>query len=86
MSKSILVIDTPVCCRECPLCREDHQTYRDYCSITADYIWTMDKPDWCQLIPLPEKYEIDESKYNDRPRPEILGGTIWSILILHSSF
>ena len=54
MNKSILVIDTPECCRECPLCAEEHMTYRDYCRITNDVIWTMDKPKWCPLKPLPE--------------------------------
>lgn len=55
MSKSILIIDTPDCCRECPLCGEEHMTYRDYCRITNDIIWTLDKPDWCPLKPIPSK-------------------------------
>ena len=59
MSKSILVIDTPDSCRECTLCAEEHMTYRDYCRITDDVIWTLDKPEWCPLKPLPEKYNMD---------------------------
>ena len=59
MNKSILVIDTPEYCRECPLCAEDRQTYRDYCRITDDVIWSLDKPDWCPLKPLPEKETND---------------------------
>ena len=55
MSKVIIVIDTPDGCRECPLCSEDHMTYRDYCRITDQYIWTLDKPDWCPLKPVPER-------------------------------
>ena len=67
MNKSILVIDTPEYCRECPLCAEDHQTYRDYCRITDDVIWTLDKPDWCPLKPLPKKIDFNgafEAGYN----------------------
>lgn len=55
MTKAILVIDMPDCCRECPLCGEDRQTYRDYCRITADYIWTLDKPEWCPLKTMPQE-------------------------------
>lgn len=55
MSKSILVIDTPEGCGDCPLCGESFMTYREYCRITATYIWTADKPTWCPLKPLPEK-------------------------------
>ena len=59
MDKSILVIETPDSCRECPLCVEDHMTYRDYCRIANDWIWTMDKPDWCPLKPVPKLIEIN---------------------------
>ena len=55
MNKAILVIDMPACCRECPLCGEDHMTYRDYCRVTNNHIWTLDKPDWCPLKPAPKK-------------------------------
>lgn len=58
MSKSILVIDAPDCCRECPLCAEDRQTYRDYCRITDNVIWTLDKPDWCPLKPIPKEQTV----------------------------
>lgn len=50
MNKAILVIDMPDGCRECPLCGEDYITHRDYCRITDQYIWTLDKPDWCPLF------------------------------------
>lgn len=62
MGKAIIVIDTPDCCRECPLCGEDHMTYRDYCRITDQYIWTLDKPEWCPLKPVPSKYDMEYSK------------------------
>lgn len=58
MNKAILVIDMPACCRECPLCGEDHMTYRDYCRITDEHIWTLDKPDWCPLKLAPQEQEI----------------------------
>ena len=58
MNKAILVIDMPDGCRECPLCGEEHMTYRDYCCITDQYTWTLDKPDWCPLKPIPKKIEV----------------------------
>lgn len=58
MDKAIIVINTPDGCRECPLCGEDHMTYRDYCRITDQYIWALDKPDWCPLKPAPKKMEV----------------------------
>ena len=62
MNKSILVINTPDDCRECPLCGEDYMTYRNYCRITNNYIRTMDKPDWCPLKLVPEKYDIEAER------------------------
>ena len=55
MNTAILVIDMPEDCRNCPLCGEDHITYRDYCHATNDYIFTMEKPDWCPLKELPNE-------------------------------
>ena len=65
MSKLILVIDTPDSCRECPLCAEEHMTYRDYCRITDDVIWTLDKPEWCPLLELPEKLSPTGNPYDE---------------------
>ena len=62
MNKAILVIDMPDGCRECHLCGEEYMTYRDYCRITDSYIWTIDRPDWCPLKPLPEKYDIEAER------------------------
>lgn len=82
MSKSILVIDTPEYCTECPLCIEDHQ-YRDRCLPLYELIFTSGKPDWCPLKPAPQEQDVwhdDERSdwergYNNCVR-EILGG--WS--------
>ena len=63
MDKSILVIDTPEGCRNCPLCGEDHIIYRDYCRITNDYIFTTEKPKWCPLRKVPERMEGNDSVY-----------------------
>ena len=55
MSKSLLVIDTPETCSECPLF--EIELYRG-CRLGGDH-WE-DKPKWCPLRPLPEK-TIDAS-------------------------
>lgn len=59
MSKSILVIDTPESCIECPLksqlydiqyiCSGNHRRM----TIPA----SRNKPDWCPLQEIPQKYE-----------------------------
>ena len=67
MNKSILVIDTPNYCSECPLCYEERDTYRDCCSFNGYPILTSDKPDWCPLKPLPKKIDFNgafEAGYN----------------------
>lgn len=57
MSKSILVIDTPECCRHCKL--YDYvlciclATGRFQNNISEDF-----KPDWCPLLDFPEKREV----------------------------
>ena len=70
MNKAILIIDMPDGCRECPLCGEDHMTYRDYCRITDQYIWTLDKPDWCPLNPVPEKVDVPDWDDNIKAKNE----------------
>lgn len=66
MSKSVLVIDTPKSCRECNLKFTDE--YSDYCPYKKadvyDYVQNNTKPDWCPLIPLPQKR--DSSHYIHR--------------------
>lgn len=61
MSKSVLVIDTPVNCEWCTVrggsfychCKLNHRNIEDI----------KKKPDWCPLKPLPEKMEMI-GKYN----------------------
>lgn len=60
MSKSILVIDTPESCIKCPLIKPISTfTSQGYsCSRNDKKInHILDKPDWCPLLDLPEKYE-----------------------------
>lgn len=61
MSKSILVMDTPEACIDCP-CHFAEDTGRVWCGkdkkeVLADDIETF-KPDWCPAKDLPEKYEL----------------------------
>lgn len=64
MNKSILVVDTPESCKECPLCKnymkvhhvDKEDTYEIHCIGTGDTILKevgYEKPNWCPL----ENYE-----------------------------
>lgn len=54
MNKSIVIIDTPDSCNNCPLCIEN--CFLHLCCAANEYERILDyKPDWCPLKPLPEK-------------------------------
>lgn len=70
MSKSILVMDNPLCCMECPMCFQSDEIsigkfeYRKlyscrYAPSDVEDFYLPDilnsKPDWCLLRGLPEK-------------------------------
>lgn len=57
MSKSILVIDTPELCIECPLFKHDLDCIPEYyCNVSRKEIIILNKKqDWCPLLDLPEK-------------------------------
>lgn len=59
MSKSILVIETPKCCEECPLEMDvDGKLGVNICRGREKYSYNPDskeKPDWCPLKEVPEK-------------------------------
>ena len=62
--KSMLVIETPKDCWKCPM-RHDYKE-SDICALVDDIIYNCSsKPDWCPLIKLPDKYEIDKNKCSD---------------------
>lgn len=52
MSKSILVIDTPENCGQCPCFLE---VATDCCGVNGKDIDGRGKPDWCPLVELPQK-------------------------------
>lgn len=68
MNKAILVIDDPMCCRNCPLARERIRRGGHVCSIghLGEYlfVWVYEavdmesetKPDWCPLKPVPKPF------------------------------
>lgn len=64
MSKAILVIDMPKCCKECDLIIHGTPVF---CAIKLKDIKTHDryveKPDWCPLRPMPEKQEEHPADY-----------------------
>lgn len=56
MSKSVLVMDTPVHCNSCDLCGG---TFHCFCKVNYREIEDLKiKPDWCPLKPLPEKMKV----------------------------
>ena len=61
MSKSILLIDTPENCRDCPCGKEiyNHYCVRYECSVISQNItkeeYKKEKPDWCPLKEIPKK-------------------------------
>ena len=75
MNKSILIIDTPMCCNECSLMFKDEYSY--FCPVKCDenktdlydnYIMRHRKPDWCPLKELPRKkldYDTSRDYIND---------------------
>lgn len=73
MSKSVLVIDTPKSCYNCPFGTEyyDIYIYKGNCELaehlgkimtllTEEYYGfeSKSRPDWCPLKPLPEKMKV----------------------------
>lgn len=77
MSKSVLVIDTPKNCYECPFGTEycGNLEYEGCCELAGcldgdmrliteelyDYE-SESKPDWCPLKPLPEKFDGEKNR------------------------
>ena len=57
MNKAILVMDMPDDCFECNFCIEF--AAHDRCVAAGNRIFTIKKPDWCPLTPIPEKYNMD---------------------------
>lgn len=66
MSKAILVIDMPDDCFECNFCVE--MAAQDRCVAVGERIFTIKKPDWCPLKPVPEKYDIEAEKNKPHDR------------------
>ena len=58
MSKAVLVMDMPESCGDCKLrkngCCEPHSWKNDICGVFYN-AKNNSKPDWCPLLPMPEK-------------------------------
>lgn len=59
MSKSVLVINTPPCCEDCPcsaIVKAPQKTWEAYCELCEKFNnKIMTKPEWCPLKPMPER-------------------------------
>lgn len=70
MGKSILVIDTPKSCKECPCGSAEETMSLDFycccevldCQISEDK-YDLEKPDWCPLQDIPEHKEVSDDPY-----------------------
>lgn len=69
MTKSILVIDTPPCCEDCPcstLVKAPQKTREAYCELCEKFNnRIMTKPEWCPLKPMPTKKEVEVNDIED---------------------
>ena len=63
--KSIMVINTPIRCDDCP-CGHESCYVGIWCKLLKTNLPHYGKPDNCPLKPVPDKYEIDKSKCSDR--------------------
>lgn len=74
MSKSVLVIETPIDCYDCPVSTmtKEGGKWVAHCDPVGKFNKkTMEKPEWCPLRPMPEhKYETEA---------EVFSGTIKGI-------
>lgn len=57
MSKAVLVMDMPECCADCPCSffERDNPELNLICCATGEDANNVGKPDWCPLVPVPEK-------------------------------
>lgn len=69
MSKSVIIIDTPINCTTCPLSNYNGYTRTYYCGGTGEYSreiedfkWQREKPEWCPLSSLPSNRETMQRK------------------------
>lgn len=91
MSKSVLVIDTPENCYDCPFGTEycGELEYVGYCELAdcLDYdvilmteehydCESKSRPDWCPLKPLPEKLGCFHSERSGKSPSYDIGGMI----------
>lgn len=81
MSKSILVLDTPKYCGECPICaswQASAFSNREYwCTVSNNTsVDQYDKPNWCPLKSMPEKIDVpnwDDSIKAENTNAEVVG-------------
>jgi hypothetical protein len=62
MSKSILAIDTPKNCGQCPCFLE---VATDCCGVNGKDIDSHSKPDWCPLKSVPQKMEEENRWFSE---------------------
>lgn len=60
MSKAILVLDMPINCKNCPLHEMSYNFNKGICVPMQELYdkFAKQKPNWCPLRDVPEKYDI----------------------------
>lgn len=69
MSESILLLETPANCNECPLSLDTETHNANLCRAFEKHTVNMDsskKPDWCPLMAIPEKKEVRNFNISSR--------------------
>lgn len=66
MSKSILIIDTPKTCDDCPFLNYTNGVGLTICENKDRMIPDEGKPSWCPLKPMPEKKTTKNPIWADR--------------------
>ena len=72
MSKSLLIIDTPTYCKECPFfhnfdswfCSAHYKKYNIARKFTEEECSRDSVPNWCPLRPVPERRDECDTYYN----------------------
>lgn len=61
MDKAVLVMDMPECCADCPCSffERDNTKLNLICGMKGEDANNVGKPDWCPLIPMPEKRDYN---------------------------
>lgn len=84
MSKAVLVLDMPESCGDCKLRRkgycEPYSWNNALCGVYNN-MKNNNKPDWCPLIPIPDKKQLIGDVHNVQSMAEEIAAASWNACI-----